>query len=590
MPTVGSIASDPTVSTLELSETAPVNGALEFLKNLGPARLAAMGVVTALLIGFFGFLITRVSAPVMAPLYSDLSDRDSSAIVRDLEAQGIPYELRHDGSQILVPKDRALRLRMKLAEKGVPTGGSVGWEIFDKTDSLGTTSYVQNINHLRALEGELSRTIRSIDRIQTARVHLVIPERQVFQREKKEPTASIALKLRGQIDPGQIRAIQHLVAAAVEGLKPSRVSIVDETGRLLASGEGEDPAGLVAASLQDRTAAYETRMAAQIEAIVASIVGQGRARVHVSAELDFNRVTQTSDTYDPQGQVVRSTQTKEESSTNASGDKTVTVANQVPGGGQDQGGPTSKEASNTTEETVNYEISKTSRTEVMEAGRIKRISVALLVDGTYATGTGGEVTYAPRSKEDLDRIAALVRSSVGFDEKRGDRVEVVNLRFAEAPQSLPLENQKTGLAALLDFGRDDIVRFAELGSLLLMTLLVLLFAVRPLINRVLAPEMPALAGAAAGAEGATAALPGSAAYEALVAAGIVPAMAGGGGGGGGEGGETAGLPANPSHARLEEAKALGAMQAGSVRKIGEMVVESPNEAAAIIRGWLNEAA
>ncbi|MER2605141.1 MAG: flagellar basal-body MS-ring/collar protein FliF, partial [Siculibacillus sp.] len=492
-----------------------MNGALEFLKNLGPARLAAMGIVTAMLLGFFTFVITRATAPTMTPLYSDLSDRDSSAIVKDLEAQAIPYELRQDGSQILVPKDKALRLRMKLAEKGVPTGGSVGWEIFDKTDSLGTTSYVQNINHLRALEGELSRTIRSIDRIQSARVHLVLPERQVFQRDKKEPTASIALKLRGSLESGQIRAIQHLVATAVEGLKPARVSIVDETGRLLAAGEGEDPAGLVAASIQERTQAYEGRLQTQIESIVASVVGQGRARVHVAAELDFNRVTQTSDTFDPNGQVVRSTQTKEESSSNASGDKQVTVANQVPGGGQDQGGASSKEASNTSEETVNYEISKTSRTEVLEAGRIKRISVALLVDGVYATGASGEVTYQPRPKEDLDRIAALVRSSVGFDEKRGDQVEVVNLRFAEPPTSLPLENQKTGWAALLDFGRADVVRFAELGSLLLMTLLVLLFAVRPLINRVLAPETPALAGAGAGAEGGLLPPPGSAAYDAL---------------------------------------------------------------------------
>ncbi len=569
-----------------------MNGALEFLKKLGPARLAAMGVVTAMLVGFFAFLITKVSEPVMAPLYSELSDRDSAAIVKDLEAQAIPYQIRHDGSQIMVPKDKLLRLRMKLAEKGVPAGGNVGWEIFDKTDSLGTTSYVQNINHLRALEGELSRTIRSIDRIQAARVHLVIPERQVFQREKKEPSASIALKLRGQIDQPQIRAIQHLVAAAVEGLKPSRVSIVDEGGRLLASGEGESAEGLVAASLQDRTTAFQARLENQIETMLASIVGQGRTRVHVTADLDYNRVTQTSDTFDPQGQVVRSTQTEEENSSNASGDKQVTVANQVPGGTQDQNGATSKEQSSTTKETVNYEISKTTRTEIMEAGRMKRVSVAVLVDGVYATGTSGEVTYQPRAKEDLDRIAALVRSAVGFDEKRGDVVEVVNLRFAEPPASQPLESQKTGFAALLDFGRDDIVRLAELGALLVMTLLVLLFAVRPLLNRMFAPEQTlALAGAGgpAGALGADGE-PGSALANALAAAG------GGGAGGGvvalGEDGRpiAAGDTVHPTHQRLEAAKALGAVQAGSVTKIGEMIAESPNEAAMIIRGWLNEAA
>ncbi len=563
-----------------------MNGALEFLKNLGPARLAAMSVVTALLIGFFAFVITRATAPVMTPLYSDLSDRDSSAIVKDLEAQGIVYELRHDGAQVLVPKDKVLRLRMKLAEKGVPAGGNVGWEIFDKTDSLGTTSYVQNINHLRALEGELSRTIRSIDRVQAARVHLVIPERQIFQREKKEPTASIALKLKGQIDQTQVRAIQHLVAAAVEGMKPSRVSIVDETGRLLATGEGEDPNGLVAASLQERTSAYEARLENQIESIVASIVGQGRVRVHVAAELDFNRVTQTSDTFDPNGQVVRSTQTKEESSQNASTEKGVTVSNQVPGGTQDQAGAGSKEASNTSEETVNYEISKTTRTEILEAGRMKRVSVALLVDGVYATTAAGEVSYQPRSKEDLDRIAALVRSAVGFDQKRGDVVEVVNLRFAEAPAAQPLESQKTGIAALLDFGRDDIVRFAELGALVLMTLLVLLFAVRPLITRVLAPEGGALAAIAgpAGAEGAEGAAAEAGGVVVQIGADGLPIALPAGEAG------APGVAVGHNDIRLEEAKALGAMQAGSIRKIGEMITETPNEAAAIIRGWLNEAA
>ncbi|MCE1237663.1 MAG: flagellar M-ring protein FliF [Hyphomicrobiales bacterium] len=562
-----------------------MNGALEFLKNLGPARLAAMGVVTALLIGFFAFVITRATAPVMAPLYSDLSDADSSAIVKDLEAQGVAYELRRDGSQILVPKDKALRLRMKLAEKGIPAGGNVGWEIFDKSDALGTTSFVQNINHLRALEGELSRTIRSIDRVQAARVHLVIPERQVFQREKKEPTASIALKLRGQLDPGQIRAIQHMVAAAVEGLKPTRVSIVDEAGRLLASGEGEDPNGLVAATLQERTSAYEARLENQIESIVGSIVGPGRVRVHVAAELDFNRVTQTSDTFDPNGQVVRSTQTKEENSSNASTEKGVTVANQVPGAGADQNGPGSKEASNTSEETVNYEISKTTRTEILEAGRLKKVSVALLVDGVYQTGPAGEVAYQPRSKEDLDRIGALVRSAVGFDEKRGDLVEVVNLRFAEGPAAVPLDSQKTGLAALLDFGREDIVRFAELGALVLMTLLVLLFAVRPLINRVLAPEAAALATAGETAEAEQGGVAGA---VQLGADGLPIALPGGVGGAdlalAGESGQ------HPTHARLEEAKALGAVQAGSIKKIGEMIEDTPHEAAAIIRGWLNEAA
>ena len=197
-----------------------------------------MAAVTAALIGFFGFVIVRFSQPPMATLYADLALQDSAAIVKDLERAGVAYELRGDGSTVLVPKADVARLRMKMAEAGLPRGGSVGYEIFDKSDALGTTSFVQNINQLRALEGELARTIGAIERIQQARVHLVLPERALFSRDKLEPSASIVLRVRGELDPSQIRAIHHLVASAVEGLKPERVSIVDEAGRLLADGAG----------------------------------------------------------------------------------------------------------------------------------------------------------------------------------------------------------------------------------------------------------------------------------------------------------------------------------------------------------------
>src|ERR1044071_778283 len=198
--------------------------------------MAAMAAVTLALIGFFSFLMVRVTAPNMVPLFTDLSMDDSSTIIKDLERQAITYELRNDGAIIMVPQEKVARLRMKLAEGGLPKGGGVGYEIFDKSDALGATSFVQNINHLRALEGELARTIRAIDRVQQARVHLVLPERPLFSREKAEPTASIVLKVRGTLEAQQVRAIRHLVASAVNGLKPQRVSVVDEAGRLLADG------------------------------------------------------------------------------------------------------------------------------------------------------------------------------------------------------------------------------------------------------------------------------------------------------------------------------------------------------------------
>ncbi len=205
----------------------------------------AMVAVTAALIGFFAFVIMRVTTPQMTTLFTDLSTEDSSAIIKDLERQAIPYELRNDGAVIMVPKDKVTRLRMKLAEGGLPKGGGVGYEIFDKSDALGTTSFVQNINHLRALEGELARTIRAIDRIQAARVHLVLPERPLFSRETPEPSASIVVRVRGALEPQQIRAIRHLVSSAVSGLKPQRVSIVDETGQLLADGASGDDENVI---------------------------------------------------------------------------------------------------------------------------------------------------------------------------------------------------------------------------------------------------------------------------------------------------------------------------------------------------------
>src|SRR4249919_1213186 len=240
-----------------------------------------MGVVTLALIAFFAFLILRAAQPQMSPLFTDLSLEDSSAIIKDLERQGIPYNIKNDGATLLIPKEQIPRLRMKLAEGGLPKGGGVGYEIFDKSDALGATSFVQNINHLRALEGELARTIRAVDRIQAARVHLVLPERPLFSRETPEPSASIVVRVRGSLDAPQIRAIRHVVASAVNGLKPQRVSIVDEAGRLLADGAGKEADIAVG---DERRTAFEKRMRSEVEAIVSSVVGQGRASVQLTAD------------------------------------------------------------------------------------------------------------------------------------------------------------------------------------------------------------------------------------------------------------------------------------------------------------------
>jgi flagellar M-ring protein FliF len=539
-----------------------LQGLVGFLRGLGASRLMAMVAVTAALIGFFAFVIMRVTTPQMTTLFTDLSAEDSSGIIKDLERQAIPFELRNEGAVIMVPKDKVTRLRMKLAEGGLPKGGGVGYEIFDKSDALGTTSFVQNINHLRALEGELARTIRAIDRIQAARVHLVLPERPLFSRETPEPSASIVVRVRGSLEPQQIRAIRHVVASAVSGLKPQRVSIVDEAGQLLADGASGEADNAVA---DERRAGFEKRMRNQVEAIVSSVVGAGRARVQLSADFDYNKVTQTSDRFDPEGRVLRSSQTREESTATAETNGQVTVNNELPGNQrQDGAAPAARDQSKKSEETNNYEISRTTKTEVTEAGRVNRISVAVLVDGSYSKNEKGEMVYQERGKEQLDRIAALVRSAIGFDQKRGDQVEVVNLKFADAPAAIPII-EPTGLLGMLQFTKDDVMYVIELGVMMMLGLVVLFMVIRPLVRRILASEAiasPAIVG------------PAPALVDGTPAAGATGLS----------------LVPNATAQMIDVAQVQGQVHAQSVHRVGELAERNPNETASIVRQWLSESA
>lgn len=538
-----------------------------------------MAAVTVALIAFFIFIIMRMSQPQMMTLFTDMPLEDSSEIVSKLEGLNVPFELRNDGGTILVPKEQVLRLRMSLAEEGLPAGGSVGYEIFDKGDALGATSFVQNINHLRALEGELARTIRALDRVKMARVHLVIPKRQLFAQDRSEPTASIVLRIRGDLGRGQIRAIQHLVASAVKDLKPANVSIVDEHGTLLASGLGAGDQSAAISALEERSQTFERRMQSQIEQIVTSVVGPKNARIQVNAEIDYNRVTQTEETYDPDGQVVRSTQTREETANARDGGAGggVTVGNELPGAGANNGGGrATSEASNKTEEIVNYEISKTTKQEVMEAGRVKRLSVAVLVDGTYEKDAAGTIAYVPRPKEQLDQIATLVRSAIGFDQARGDVVEVVNLQFA--PLTAP-EDLADADASLLDFTQEDYFYMAELAVLLIISILVLLLVVRPLVRRIVTPEDN---NALDVAQIATSVTESDESGEPMTQEERAAK----------DRADAAALPRPESEAStlIEYAQMVGEAQGHTIRKVADLVRQNPDEAVSIIRQWINEEA
>jgi flagellar M-ring protein FliF len=570
-----------------------VQGFLDFVKSLGAARMAAMAAVTLALIGFFSFLMIRMTTPQMAPLFTDLALDDSASIIKELDHQGITYTLKNDGAIIMVPRDKVARLRMRLAENGLPKGGGVGYEIFDKSDALGATTFIQNINHLRALEGELSRTIRSLDQVEAARVHLVLPDRPLFSHDKTEASASIVLKVRGTLSPSQVRAIRHLVASAVRGLKPERISIVDETGKLLADGAGDNNA-LTAAGVDERKFAFENRLRKQVEDIVSSVVGPGRSRVQISVDFDMNRVTQTSDKYDPEGRVVRSSQTREEDTTSGAGKVggPVSVSNALPGG--NGASSSSGDQTRKTEETVNYEISHTTKTEVIEAGGVNRISAAVLVDGTYSKNDKGEVTYKPLPKEEIDRISALVRSAIGYNAKRGDQVEVVNLRFAEVtPQPIAAP---TGWMSYFQLSKDEIMGLAEKGVMALLGLIVLFTVVRPLVRRIVTPEGGVVRAAAAGSASVAGALGVAGGGNAAVPSGNVTISGSGGGSitssGGANisivGGDEAVAISNRTSTMIDVAKVQGQVHAQSVQKVGELAENNPHEAVAIIRSWLHE--
>lgn len=536
------------------------------INRIGLPRIAAMATVAVLMLGFFAFLISRAQTPSLAPLYSGLSLEDSSAILTELQAQNVPFELRGEGETILVPRDQITTLRMNLAGQGLPTRGQVGYEIFDQQSTLGATSFVQNINNVRALEGELARTISSLNRIKGARVHLVLPERELFRRERKDPSASIVLSVRGDLSGGEIRAIQHLVASAIEGMTPNRVSIVDDQGNLLASGTGDSEAGVLSGEADERTLGFENRLRTRVEDMLANVVGPGRARVEVSAELDFNRSTVTEEKYDPEGQVVRSTQTRESQTQTNGSNGQVSVSNELPGA-SGAGGASGADIGNQTEEVVNYEISKTTQTAVTEAGAVKRLSVAVVVDGIYADDGSGNLTYAPRSADEITQIQTLVRSAVGFSADRGDTVEVVNMQFAERPDLAP---PGTAEAGLFDFTRDDIMNGAEMAVTLLIALALIFFIMRPLLKKVLTPETQPLA------------LP-------------VAAELGHRGTVGPDGNvimdeEAPAPPKDKTPAWVANAKSMGETQLQTLKTVGTLVEENPKQAALIVRDWLGNAA
>ena len=563
-----------------------MNPLLQVVRNLGSVRLAAMAGVAVGLVVFFVYLTTRLAAPNLALLYGELDPADSTQIAAQLDGMNVPYEVRAGGSQVLVPSDQVARIRIAVAEQGLPSGGSVGYEIFDRDEFLGSSSFVQDINRTRALEGELSRTIASIGPVKGARVHLVLPKRELFSRERQNPSASIILRMRGaaRLDRGQVQAVQHLVAAAVPGLKPALISIVDDRGTLLARGGDEASQGQFGGMTADELRlSFETRMTRVVEQLLERSVGIGRVRAEVRAELDLDRIVTNEESYDPDGQVVRSTQSIEEvSSSSEGGEQSVSVGGNLPDatGADGDGG---NNTASRTEEATNFEISRTVRNQVHEAGDVQRLSVAVLVDGIYTELGDGTREYQPRSPEELEQIGRLVRSAIGYEESRGDTIEVVNMQFAELPVSIG----EDGIESVLGFTRNDLLRLAEVLVLAVVGLLVILLVVRPLITRLFEAGPRAMAAAAGGAPGqqmltdqsgrpvalAPPGMPGAPAISTDIQEAQAAAMA-------------AQQEAEALDSMIDIGRVEGRVKASSLRKVGEIIEKHPEEAVSIIRNWM----
>jgi flagellar M-ring protein FliF len=555
-----------------------VNAFLETIRNLGVARLAAAAGMTIGLIVFFVFLATRLSTSQLALLFDDLNPDDSARIDHQLETMGIAHEVTSNKRQIRVPSDQVARLRIALSEQGLPQDGSIGYEIFDRDQTLGTSSFVQNINHIRALEGELARTIATISSVRAARVHLVLPQRELFSRQRMQASASIVLKMRGsnRLDRGQVDGVRHLVATAVPGLKPENISILDDRGTLLARGGDSSEESLAAANAEEQKVALESRLTRSLDELLEPSLGIGNVRTEVNADMDFDRTVTNQEIYDPDGQVARSTQNVTEGSQNKESDAgSVSVSQNLPNPPKPANEGGSQSASNRNEETVNFEISKTIRKHISEGGNVKRLSVAVLVNDRVSADAAGKITYQPRTKEELTNIEKLVKSAVGYNEKRGDTVEIVNMRFAEVPGMIGGVDEPL----FLGFSTADLRRIVEVLILAVVGVLIILLVVRPLIAKIFETVPGQLAPAAIGADGQQALLTNQ--------SGIAGAIAGPGGARVGAGGAM--VPsddASDMEAMLNIAQVEGRVQASAVRKIGDIIEKHPEEAVSIIRSWM----
>ncbi len=515
-------------------------------------RLFSFVVLAGLILLCFIGLLIWSRRPDYRLLYSDLSPEDTAAVIEAVEARNVSYRVAGDGGAVLVPSKDVSALRIELAGKGIPQGVGVGFEIFDKR-SFGMTSFQERLNYQRALQGELARTISHLEEVDGARVHLVMPEKSLFLEDRNEPSASVVVKLHPgrHLEEGQVQGIVRLVAGSVEGLQPPNVTVVDSSGRLLASGgENSFPGALTNNQMkhqQELERSLENRVATMLE----RVVGKGRVIARVSAVMDFTQVESTVESYDPDSTVVRSEQRSDERSADETSipSGTVGTAAATQPGAPATSAEGEKSSFRRQEETINYEVSRVTKRVVEPTGNVERLSAAVLVDGTYkeTTGEGGSVerVYVPRTPEEMATFESIVKSAIGFDETRGDTLDVASVPFEQTGLDLSFESSANPER------RELIALAAKYGSVALVLVFVFFAVLRPLIRWL-----------AAGG-------------ETVQIAGTLPKTVG----------ELeqeigTGLPGRTSQRAIQGV--------GSSDDTGEIARRDPEQVASIIRGWLGQ--
>jgi len=520
----------------------------ESLRSLGALKLGAMAAVALVSFGLLGFVMMRSGEGPMAPLYADLELREAGQLVDQLDRARIPRQLEAGGTRILVPVDQVSRARLLLAKEGLPSGGSIGYEIFDRGDNLTASGFQQVINQTRAMEGELSRTIRMLQGVKAARVHLVLPKREPFVRDRQEAQASVVLTMAGaaRLDGEGTQAVLNLIAAAVPGLRPQNIAIVDSRGNLLArAGQPTGVAGS-AQSADDVKHASEQRLARAVEEMLERTLGPGRVRAEAAIDMDFDQGHETQERYDPDSQVVRSQQSTSDNNRTTEVAANVSVQNNLPNA--DAGANPAGSQEQKQEETTNYEIGKTVRTLVHEQPQLRRISLAVMVDGSAARGADGTVAYVERTPDELARIATLVRSAIGFNEQRGDRVEVVNMRFVSDGDG----QEAAAPAGWMHLEKSEMVHIAETVFLAVGALLTLLFVMRPMVLRLTMPP------------------------PAAPVAPVALALSN----------EAVALNAPAADGLVQLSNVVGETRIASIRRVSELVDSHPEESLAMLRSWI----